>query len=61
MADVSPGRAADDGRDAVSIRLAEATGDVGQVLATLDRITDGDPQSWFDAWTATAADLVRVW
>jgi hypothetical protein len=27
------------------------------VLATLDRITDGDPQSWFDAWTAMAADL----
>ena len=36
---------------------AEATGDVGLVLATLDRITDGDPQSWFDAWTATAAGL----
>jgi hypothetical protein len=32
-------------------------GDVGLVLATLDRITDGDPQSWFDAWTAVAADL----
>jgi hypothetical protein len=28
---------------------AEATGDVGLVLATLDRITDGDPQSWLDA------------
>jgi hypothetical protein len=36
---------------------AEGTGDVGLVLATLDRITDGDPQSWFDAWTGTAADL----
>ena len=32
-------------------------GDVGLVLATLDKITDGDPQSWFDAWTAVAADL----
>jgi hypothetical protein len=36
---------------------ASGTGDVGLVLATLDRITDGDPQSWFDAWTAMAADL----
>ncbi|MGH3151708.1 MAG: alpha/beta hydrolase family protein [Streptosporangiaceae bacterium] len=36
---------------------AEGTGDVGLVLAALDRITDGDPQSWFDAWTAVAADL----
>ena len=32
-------------------------GDVGLVLATLDRITDGDSQSWFDAWTGVAADL----
>jgi hypothetical protein len=32
-------------------------GDVGLVLAILDQITDGDPQSWFDAWTAMAADL----
>ncbi len=32
-------------------------GDVGLVLATLDQITDGDPQSWFDAWTALAASL----
>jgi hypothetical protein len=36
---------------------AAGTGDVGLVLATLDRVTDGDPQSWFDAWTALAADL----
>jgi hypothetical protein len=36
---------------------AEGTGDVGLVLATLDRIADGDPQSWFDAWTGIAADL----
>ncbi|MDT0433632.1 MULTISPECIES: alpha/beta hydrolase family protein [Streptomyces] len=33
------------------------TGDVGLVLATLERITDGDSLSWFDAWTATAAGL----
>jgi hypothetical protein len=32
-------------------------GDVGLVLATLDKITDGDPQSWFDSWTGVAADL----
>jgi hypothetical protein len=32
-------------------------GDVGLVLAILDNITDGDPQSWFGAWTAMAADL----
>ncbi len=32
-------------------------GDVGLVLATLDKITDGDPQSWFDAWTGVAAEL----
>jgi hypothetical protein len=36
---------------------ASGIGDVGLVLATLDRITDGDRQSWFDEWTATAADL----
>ncbi|HSZ40304.1 MAG TPA: dipeptidyl aminopeptidase [Trebonia sp.] len=36
---------------------ASGIGDVGLVLATLDRITDGDPQTWFDAWTAVAADL----
>jgi hypothetical protein len=36
---------------------ASGIGDVGLVLATLDRIADGDPQSWFDAWTATAAEL----
>jgi hypothetical protein len=36
---------------------ANGTGDVGLVLATLDRITDGDPQTWFDAWTERAADL----
>lgn len=36
---------------------ASGLGDVGLVLATLDRITDGDQQGWFEAWTATAADL----
>jgi hypothetical protein len=36
---------------------ASGIGDVGLVLATLDRIADGDPQSWFDAWTGLAADL----
>jgi hypothetical protein len=36
---------------------AAGTGDAGLVLATLDRVTDGDPQSWFDAWTAVAAEL----
>jgi hypothetical protein len=37
--------------------VAGGIGDVGLVLATLDLITDGDQQSWFDAWTAAAADL----
>ncbi len=36
---------------------AAGIGDVGLVLAALDRITGGDSQSWFDAWTGTAADL----
>ena len=36
---------------------ASGLGDVGLVLATTDRIADGDPQSWFDAWTGVAADL----
>ena len=36
---------------------ASGIGDVGLVLATLDRVADGDPQSWFDAWTGVAADL----
>jgi hypothetical protein len=36
---------------------ASGIGDVRLVLATLHRITDGDPHSWFDAWTALAADL----
>ena len=38
---------------------ATGIGDVGLVLATIDRITDGDKQSWFDAWTGTAAELAR--
>jgi hypothetical protein len=28
---------------------AGGIGDCGPVLATLDQIADGDPQSWFDA------------
>jgi dienelactone hydrolase len=32
-------------------------GDVGPVLATIDRITDGDAHSWFEAWTGLAADF----
>jgi hypothetical protein len=36
---------------------AAGIGDVGLVLATMDRITDGDRQSWFDAWTGTAREL----
>jgi len=31
--------------------------DVGLVLATLDQVTDGDAQSWFDAWSANGAAL----
>ncbi len=38
-------------------RVANGAGDVGLVFATLDQITDGDAQSWFDAWTATASTL----
>ena len=36
---------------------ATGIGDVGLVFATLDKITDGDRQGWFDAWTARAAEL----
>ncbi|HTX27966.1 MAG TPA: dipeptidyl aminopeptidase [Streptosporangiaceae bacterium] len=36
---------------------AGGIGDVGLVLAALDRITDGDAQSWFDAWRGLGADL----
>ncbi len=36
---------------------AGGIGDVGLVLAALDRVIDGDPQSWFDAWTGAAAEL----
>jgi hypothetical protein len=32
-------------------------GDAGLVLATLDRIVDGDRQSWFDAWCDVAATM----
>jgi hypothetical protein len=33
---------------------AAGIGDVGLVLATLDSVTDGDSQSWFDAWSQLA-------
>jgi hypothetical protein len=36
---------------------ATGIGDVGLVFATLDKITDGDRQSWFDGWTTRAAEL----
>ena len=32
-------------------------GDTGLVLATLDRVVDGDRQSWFDAWCDVASTL----
>ncbi len=35
-------------------RAACGIGDVGLVLATLDRIGDDGPQAWFDQWSATA-------
>jgi hypothetical protein len=28
--------------------------DAGEVFATIDRISDGDPDSWVQQWTATA-------
>jgi len=37
-------------------RLAE----VGEVYATCDKITDGDPDSWFDQWMATADRVRRI-
>lgn len=39
-----------------SVRLAE----VGEVLATVDAIEDGDLQSWFDAWMTTGERLEAV-
>ena len=38
-------------------RAATGVGDVGLVLATLDRIGDGGARAWFDGWSATARDL----
>ena len=32
--------------------------DIGLVLATVDKINDGDPTSWYDAWFA-AAEMLR--
>jgi len=36
---------------------ASGIGDVGLVLAALDKITNLDAQTWFDAWLAVAVDL----
>jgi hypothetical protein len=36
---------------------AAGIGDVGLVLAVVDQITDGDSQSWFDAWSRMAGTL----
>ena len=46
-----------DARLALGARRPVGFGDAGLVLATLDRIVDGDRQSWFDAWTGVASDL----
>src|ERR1700742_3678661 len=35
-------------------------GDVGLVLATLDKIPDGDRQAWFDAWCAAAVQMAEM-
>jgi hypothetical protein len=37
--------------------VASGVSDVGLVLATLDKVSDGDMQSWFDAWSASGAAL----
>jgi len=37
-------------------RVAE----LGEVLATIDAITDADPDSWFDEWMATSARVRRI-
>ena len=34
--------------------------DVGEVLATVERIHDGKAQSWVDEWTATADRLAAA-
>jgi hypothetical protein len=36
---------------------ASGIGDVGLVLAAIDKITNLDAQTWFDAWMAMAVDL----
>ncbi|MBP7002425.1 hypothetical protein [Amaricoccus sp.] len=41
---------------AVAYRCAEA----GEVLATADTVKDGDFDSWFDAWTATAERVAAI-
>ena len=37
-------------------RLAE----VGEVLSTADRITNADPDSWFDEWMATSSRVRKI-
>ncbi|MCF7553656.1 S9 family peptidase [Pseudonocardia sp. WMMC193] len=39
---------------------AHGVGDPGMWLATAARITDGDRQSWFDAWTARGDQLAAL-
>ena len=36
---------------------SSGVGDVGLGLAILEQITNGDPESWFDVWNATAGEL----
>lgn len=40
-------------------KAAQAVMDLGTVVATLHRIADGDPRSWFAEWTTTAGRLHR--
>ena len=46
-------------RDALGA-TAYGVGDPGMWLATAHRIADGDPRSWFDAWTARADQLAAL-
>jgi pimeloyl-ACP methyl ester carboxylesterase len=40
--------------------IAAVGGDVGEVLATAEQIHDGDAESWYAAWTATADRIVAL-
>ena len=46
-------------RDALGA-TAYGVGDPGMWLATAHQVVDGDPQSWFDAWTARADQLATL-